>query len=977
MKPRCKVRYRKSIIAIALSAMILAPLQMLPGMASAEGSYATLENEHPRLFFTSEDIPQLQSLAQTTHKEIWEPILNFADSKIDTSPPASPTCPDLEFFRGYGNQMIAFAFAYVITEDSAYFELTRRHLLGFTEWDVWGDESDCGERDLGFHHMLLGNTLAYDWLYNDLSEEDRATIGTHLARRAQESYEASSSGTYQWDNWWRRSYMQNHHWINHSALGLAALALEGEDPRTQTWIDQAVDHLSRVQYLLEGLADGSWHEGIPYQSYGLTLSLPFLDNLRRLKGIDLLPHTYLKNYALWQVYNYLPGTSRFVFSFGDFSWSWSNAYAPQNILRFVAREYGDGHAEWGAQEIIQSVGRYANVYNAPWYVLEFLYYDPTIVAQSPEDLPLDHTFTDLEGVVWRTGWGEDDLTFALKTGPYVGRYAFEQFINGAYPFDHPGLDQANNGHDHEDTNTFYLYRGGVDLTSEAIEYGYGETHYHNTLLIDGQGQYEDPNTYNNYDYWDEDPDLFRDADGVLEAVYGTRNFNFLVSDATNRYRLTDPETGKPGQYRVNEYKRYVLFVKPGYLILLDTILADSPHQYEWVAHFDSSASVEGDWIKGEAMEDQVLGIKVLAPTPFTTSTGTDEKTFIHIQPSSDVADTRFLTVLYPTDQDHWGSKPPITLLGLNDQAAGLRVDQDGTAEDHLLKFGQGEGTVGEYTFDGQVASVTKQGDGSLLKIFFAKGSDLADSNGDRTLLHSSNTDVVVEIIFEGNQLAIVGEELAELSIYAPDADTEQVTFNDQPVPAVREGDYVIINRDSSPTFADVPLDHWAYAYIEALYQADYVAGCSTDPLLYCPEDILTRAESAVFVERGIHGAGTLPDQPTQQIFADVPLNEWFAKWATALWDDGYTSGCGSDPLIYCPLLDHTRAEGSVFFLRMMHGADYIPPDPVGLFADVPLEAWYADWWKRPTTSASSPSARRNRSFDSARMTPSIAPWRPI
>jgi hypothetical protein len=146
-----------------------------------------------------------------------------------------------------------------------------------------------------------------------------------------------------------------------------------------------------------------------------------------------------------------------------------------------------------------------------------------------------------------------------------------------------------------------------------------------------------------------------------------------------------------------------------------------------------------------------------------------------------------------------------------------------------------------------------------------------------------------------------------------------------------------------PTFADVPFDHWAYETIETLYQDGYIAGCNTDPLMYCPEATMTRAESAVFVERGIHGAEFLPDDPTEQIFADVPLAEWFAKWATALWEDGYTAGCGTDPLIYCPLQGHTRAEGSVFFLRMMYGSDYVPPEPVGLFVDVPIEAWYADW----------------------------------
>jgi hypothetical protein len=145
------------------------------------------------------------------------------------------------------------------------------------------------------------------------------------------------------------------------------------------------------------------------------------------------------------------------------------------------------------------------------------------------------------------------------------------------------------------------------------------------------------------------------------------------------------------------------------------------------------------------------------------------------------------------------------------------------------------------------------------------------------------------------------------------------------------------------TFVDVPLEHWAHDYIEILYQDGYIAGCNVDPMLYCPEDILTRAESAVFVERGIHGADYLPLQPTDQVFVDVPLAEWFAKWANALWDDGFTTGCGTDPLIYCPFQENTRAEGSVFFLRMMYGADYVPPEPTGLFADVPTTAWYADW----------------------------------
>jgi hypothetical protein len=33
----------------------------------------------------------------------------------------------------------------------------------------------------------------------------------------------------------------------------------------------------------------------------------------------------------------------------------------------------------------------------------------------------------------------------------------------------------------------------------------------------------------------------------------------------------------------------------------------------------------------------------------------------------------------------------------------------------------------------------------------------------------------------------------------------------------------------------------------------------------------------------------------------------------------------------------------VFFLRMMHGVDYVPPDPQGIFIDVSLDWWGAKW----------------------------------
>jgi hypothetical protein len=146
-------------------------------------------------------------------------------------------------------------------------------------------------------------------------------------------------------------------------------------------------------------------------------------------------------------------------------------------------------------------------------------------------------------------------------------------------------------------------------------------------------------------------------------------------------------------------------------------------------------------------------------------------------------------------------------------------------------------------------------------------------------------------------------------------------------------------------FQDVPPSYWAYEYIESLFQAGYVAGCSSDPPLYCPDRILTRAESAVFILRGAHGAIASPPTtpPSTPSFADVEPTYWGFGWIESLIAEGYTAGCGTDPLIYCPLRDHTRAEGSVFFLRIKNGITYTPPAPTGLFTDVDPAAWYAGW----------------------------------
>jgi hypothetical protein len=149
------------------------------------------------------------------------------------------------------------------------------------------------------------------------------------------------------------------------------------------------------------------------------------------------------------------------------------------------------------------------------------------------------------------------------------------------------------------------------------------------------------------------------------------------------------------------------------------------------------------------------------------------------------------------------------------------------------------------------------------------------------------------------------------------------------------------------SFADVPSNYWSRDYIERLYAAGITSGCTTNPLSYCPETTVTRAQMAVFLERGMQGASYVPPAVGGSTsFADVPVDYWSGAWIKQLAADGITGGCGSGN--YCPENPVTRAQMAVFLLKAKYGAGYTPP-AVGAstgFTDVGNLYWAAAWIKQ-------------------------------
>jgi len=146
-------------------------------------------------------------------------------------------------------------------------------------------------------------------------------------------------------------------------------------------------------------------------------------------------------------------------------------------------------------------------------------------------------------------------------------------------------------------------------------------------------------------------------------------------------------------------------------------------------------------------------------------------------------------------------------------------------------------------------------------------------------------------------------------------------------------------RVSAQTFNDVPTDYWAFSFIEVLAANGISAGCGNDN--YCPDDAVTRAQMAVFLERGMRGSGFIPPPATGNTFLDVSAAAFAAAFIEQFFLDGITSGCGGNN--YCPADAVTRAQMAVFLLRAKHGAGFTPPPATGIFADAPLGSFAVDW----------------------------------
>ena len=149
-------------------------------------------------------------------------------------------------------------------------------------------------------------------------------------------------------------------------------------------------------------------------------------------------------------------------------------------------------------------------------------------------------------------------------------------------------------------------------------------------------------------------------------------------------------------------------------------------------------------------------------------------------------------------------------------------------------------------------------------------------------------------------------------------------------------------------YCDVPLDHWAYPEIEALFAAGISQGCrsNTNPFQnrpFCPDETVKRWMVAFFFLRYLNGVDYRPSQPYEGIFVDVPPDfdhqgalwiEELARRGLALPSDDCPSSATEQR--FCPNRPVTRGD-FVRYLAQLQQWDLVAPTEQR-FEDVPVDA---------------------------------------
>jgi len=511
--------------------------------------------KHPRLYFTDDDLGKMRARLDNPRVGLFYKL----------PPPLTEKPPPFQTGEGARNGM-----AWIALKDHALAYLldpTDERLAGILEWlemvTTYGFVG--GSLDAGY--LMEGLGLTYDWMYPYMSDELREGVRGTIVRQCEGILPLSMIGR----DGSGGCFQAHRCWFANMALALGAAAIYEDVPEAEQWLAWGLDRLERV--VMSASPDGGWHEGPGYWGFGMPRLFIFTDIYERCSGLHIpAGDGFFRRQTEWRAQHMFPGLKQTA-AFGDVG---RNAEPPDTkTLLWGAKRYSDPVAMGLAEALHQ--GPCSDAFNLLWL-------DEDLPSHAPQEAaPLMSRFDDLGMVLARTSWEDDATYFAITSRPLGGQ--LQARLNGEQNF--PG----GCFHGHPDQGHFILFGRGQELAGDP---GYSIkklTINHNTILVDGCGQYADGEGWPG-------PNAARAE--ITDAV-SDGDITIAVADATKAY---PPELG------LTRFERTMVLAGPDIVLVYDRLAAEEPKAFSWNLHHygDPPTDVSPEegvatFVKGEARMD--------------------------------------------------------------------------------------------------------------------------------------------------------------------------------------------------------------------------------------------------------------------------------------------------------------------------------------------------------------------------------------
>ncbi|SNR44182.1 DUF4962 domain-containing protein [Puniceibacterium sediminis] len=440
-----------------------------------------------------------------------------------------------------------------VTRDAAMLARAKEWLLSAARWNPAGTTSRAYTDEWAFR-VNLALAWGYDWLHDQLDEDERALVRKALLERTRQTA----------DHLIKHANIQLFPFDSHAVRAVsavlipAAIALLDDEPEAEGWLHYSVEFLFTV-YSPWGDHDGGWAEGPHYWMTGMAYLIDAANLLKGWSGIDLYQRPFFQKTGDFPLYTKAPDTRRATF--GDDS---TMGDLPAIKIGYNLRQYagvtGNGAYQWYYDEIKRTnPGTEMAFYNWGWWDFRFdemLYRTdfPIVEAVPPSD---DDAMRWFKGIGWvgiqhRMQDPENHIQFVMKSSPF-----------GAI------------SHSHGDQNAFCLSAFGEDLAIQSGHYVAFNSTMHqnwrrqtlskNAILINGKGQYAG-----------KDKAQAMRSTGRLLVAEDRGDHIFMQGDATAAYQTMSPE--------VTSVLRDIYFVNREYFVIVDAIDAETPVSIDWRLH---------------------------------------------------------------------------------------------------------------------------------------------------------------------------------------------------------------------------------------------------------------------------------------------------------------------------------------------------------------------------------------------------------